>query len=372
VCQPVPDASQQEPGDAVKAFVGDNPGNPMYKFLLLSLLLLFTAAAQAAPDGEKLFQIQCSVCHGQDGRGGVGVPLSLPSFIDSVSDEYLKITIREGRPGRIMPSFTRLSDAQIGAIVAYMRGWSTQPAISRNTAPVNGDSEHGAQVFSQYCARCHGADGRGGKGTGVTFSRKRDLPIIAPALNNPGFLAAASDQMIKNTIIHGRAGTPMSPMLAAGLSEADVDDVVSYIRSFQQHQQTTAEKEVPPPALIADSPYSLDETVENIKQSIANQNFTLIRVDYLEHGLVPAGQENHKQVVVHFCNFGFLFKALAIDPRIGMFLPCRVTVVEKDGKVQILAMNPERLSSLFNNDELNSACKEMTGVYKTILEDSVL
>ena len=342
------------------------------RYLLLPLLLMFMVSIQAAPDGEKLFQKHCSVCHGQDGRGGVGVPLSLPSFIDSVSDEYLKITIREGRPGRIMPSFTRLSDAQIGAIVAYMRGWSKQPAISRNMEPVVGDSEHGEQVFAQYCVRCHGENGRGGKGTGVTFSRKRDLPIIAPALNNPGFLAAASDQMIRHTIIHGRAGTPMPSMQSTGLSEADVNDVVSYIRSFQQHQETTTEEDVPPPALIVDSPYSLDETVENIKQSITNQNFTLIRVDYLEHGLVPAGQENRKQVVVHFCNFGFLFKALAIDPRIGMFLPCRVTAVEKDGKVQVIAMNPERLSSLFNNEELDSACKEMTDVYETILEDSVL
>jgi len=344
----------------------------MTRYLLLPLLLLLMAVARAAPDGEKLFQKHCSVCHGVDGRGGVGVPLSLPSFIDSVSDEYLKITIREGRPGRIMPSFTRLSDAQISAIVAYMRSWSTQPAISRNMEPVVGDSAHGEKVFAQYCSRCHGKDGRGGKGTGVTFSRKRDLPIIAPALNNPGFLSAASDRMIRNTIIHGRAGTPMSPMLVAGLSETDVDDVVSYIRSFQQQQRSSAEKAVPPPVLIADSPYSLDETVENIRQSILNQNFTLIRVDYLEHGLVEKGQENRKQVVVHFCNFGFLFKALAIDPRVGMFLPCRVTAVEKNGKVQIIAMNPERLSGLFNNEELNSACKEMAGVYETILDDSVL
>ena len=346
--------------------------NPMKKYLLLPLVLFFMAGAQAALDGEQLFKKHCSVCHGDDGRGGVGVPLSLPSFIDSVSDEYLKVTIREGRPGRIMPAFSMLSDAQISAIVGYMRSWSKQPAITDNMAPVKGDSAHGAQVFSQYCAHCHGADGRGGTGTGVTFSRKRDLPIIAPALNNAGFLAAASDQMIRNTIIRGREGTPMTPMLVKGLSVTDVDDVVSYIRSFQQQHQTPAEQEVPAPSLIADSPYGLDETVENIKQAIANANFTLIRVDYLEHGLVEEGQENRKQVVVHFCNFNFLFKALAIDPRVGMFLPCSVTAVEKDGKVQVFAMNPQRLSSLFNNDELDSVCKEMTGVYKNILEDAVL
>ena len=76
--------------------------------------------------------------------------------------------------------------------------------------------------------------------------------------------------------------------------------------------------------------------------------------------------------MLHFCNFGFLFKALALDPRVGMFLPCRVTIVEKDGKVSVMAINPLRLSRLFNNDELDEACKHMHEVYVNILEDAVL
>jgi cytochrome c oxidase cbb3-type subunit 3 len=43
----------------------------------------------------------------------------------------------------------------------------------------------------------------------VTFSRRRDLPFIAPTLNNAGFLATASDDMIRHTLRHGREGTPM-------------------------------------------------------------------------------------------------------------------------------------------------------------------
>jgi len=344
----------------------------MKKQILTLLLLLTASIVNAAPDGAALYRQHCSVCHGEDGKGGVGVPLSLSSFIDSVSDEYLRITIRVGRPGRIMPSFPKLSEAQVNAIVEHMRGWSEGPAVTHNTEPVTGDAKNGEALFARHCAQCHGEDGKGGTGTGVTFSRKRELPIIAPALNNPGFLAAATDTMIKDTLIYGREGTPMTSSLVAGLSEDDVDDVVSYIRSFEKQQDDVAHAEMVEAVITAESPYTVEETIENLKMAIADQNFTLIRTDYVEHGFVDEGQENKKQVVLHFCNFSFLFEALAIDPRIGVFLPCRVTVTEEDGKVQVATINPMRLSGLFNNDELQAACREMTGIYQTIIEDAVL
>ena len=344
----------------------------MIRFIVLVVLVAgLTGLVQAAPDGEQLYQMHCSVCHGTDGGGGVGVPLSMPAFIDSVSDAYLESTIRHGRPGRIMPAFSRLSDAQVDAVVGYMRNWSGKPAASYDHTPVKGNPEHGAGLYAKHCAQCHGEDGQGGKGTGVTFSRKRDLPIIAPALNNPGFLASATDAMIKNTLIYGREGTPMTSALVAGLSEQDVNDLVAYIRSMKPSQIEPVDEDVDSMIAVY-SPYGMDETIENLKQSITDQNFTLIRTDYLDHGFAEEGKENEKQVVLHFCNFGFLYEALVIDPRVGLFLPCRVTVVEHEGKVQVMAINPMRLSKLFNNDELDSACKEMTRIYESILEDATL
>jgi len=346
------------------------------KILANLLILLFSISAYSAPQGDKLYVTHCSACHGMDGMGGVGVPIALPSFLNSVSDEFLKQTIRHGRPGRIMPAFAVLSDAQLGAIVNYIRSWSGKPAPAEDATPVKGDSKRGQQLFKHYCVQCHGEDGLGGKGTGVTLSRKRDFPIIAPALNNPGFLAAASDVMIRDTIMLGREGTPMTSMLVAGLSEEDINDIVSFIRSWEKAANESVLKskqvEEEPPVIVKDSPYGLNETVENLKQAITDQNFKLIRTDYLEHGLVEEGKENKKQVILHFCNFDFLFHALAIDPRVGMFLPCRVTIIERDGKVQLSTINPKRLSRLFNNQELDQACDEMYEVYSTLLEDATL
>ncbi len=346
------------------------------KYFVLLFTIAFSLNVYSAPHGDELYARHCSSCHGIDGKGGVGVPLALPSFINSVSNEYLEKTIRHGRPGRIMPAFISLSDAQVSAIAKHVRGWSDKPVPAEDATVIKGDSEHGKELFANFCASCHGAEGSGGKGTGVTFSRKRDLPIIAPALNNAGFLAAASDVMIRDTITFGREGTPMTSMLVAGLSEKDIDDIVSYIRSLEKPaadlKQTLNDSDSDSPVIIMDSPYGLDETVENLKQAITDQNYTLIRTDFLEHGLVEEGKENKKQVVLHFCNFGFLFQALSLDPRVGMFLPCRITVIEKNGKVQISTINPKRLSKLFNNHELDEYCDEMYEVYNTLLEDATL
>jgi cytochrome c oxidase cbb3-type subunit 3 len=344
------------------------------RLIIIVFMAFFGAEAMAAPDGAQLYARHCATCHGDKGGGGVGVPIALPSFLVSVDDDFLRQTIRHGRPGRVMPAFAQLSDAQIDAVVGHIRSWSTKPAPEFVATPVKGDTGHGKSLFATHCVACHGEHGEGGKGTGATFSRQRDLPIIAPALNNPGFLQAATDEMIRHTLLHGREGTPMRSFLQQGLSENDIRDIVAYVRSFEKAMRDSRPVNVVPKekVIVAESPYSLDETVENLKNAIVSQNFLLIRTDLLEHGLVEEGKESNKEVILHFCNFKFLYDALAIDPRVGMFLPCRVTVVEREGKVQVMTINPLYLSHLFNNDELDEACKHMHGIYTAIIEDATL
>ncbi len=350
------------------------------RLLWLLMLLPLAGLAQAAHDksdtdrGEALYRQHCAACHGYDGTGGVGVPLALPDFQYSVTNKFLETTIRLGRPGRIMPAFSSLSDEEIKAIVKYIRRWAPGKPFVYPVEPVRGNRERGKKLYAKYCAACHGPNGEGGKGTGVTFSRPRDLPIIPPALNNPGFLAAASDQFIKATLMNGREGTPMISFLKQGLSEQDINDLVVFVRSFEEnplprHQQPIETDEA---TIVYDSEYDFQTTINNLKDAAVGNNFIIIREQKLETGFVPAGEENPKQHIIYFCNFGFLNKALAIDPRVGLFLPCRVTVVEHEGKVKVYAINPNRLSRLFNNVELNRLCREMNDTYVSIIEDATL
>ncbi|GAO37116.1 cytochrome C [Sulfuricella sp. T08] len=346
----------------------------MHKIITLTLLVLAGSfQAQAASDGARLYARNCAACHGENGGGGLGVPLSLPSFQATVSNDYLHQTIRLGRPGRVMPT-SALPDTDIDAIVSHIRSWNKAPAPQFSTTPVKGNAEHGRALYAAQCAACHGAGGEGGKGTGVTFSRPRDLPIMAPALNNPGFLAAASDSMIKKTLMNGREGTPMVSFLKQGLKEKDIDDIVSFIRSLEKISRPRHAEvlETEQAVLTVDSPYDLKTTIENVKRAASSNNFLFIREQPLSHGLAPTGQEDPRQQIIYFCNFSMLNAALATDPRVGLFLPCRITVVEQNGKVKMMTVNPKRLSKIFNNAELNTLCDEMTKHYLTIMEEAAI
>ncbi|ROR34404.1 c-type cytochrome [Inmirania thermothiophila] len=332
-----------------------------------AVLLLAAAAAAAAPDGAALYGRHCAACHGDDGSGGVGVPLALPDFLATMTDRYLAETVRRGRPGRVMPAFPELSEEEVAAIVAHVRRLGGVPAPRYAPRPARGDAARGARLYAR-----HGAAGEGGRGTGVAFARPRDLPVVPPALANPGFAASVSDEELRATLLRGRRGTPMPAAADLGLSGEDVEDLVAHLRRLGSAAAPRAAGRDEPALLEAESAIGLEETVEAVKRAVVGQNFRLIRVQYLDQGLVPEGTEDRRRVIVYFCNFAFLYEALAIDPRVGLFLPCRVTVVADGDRVRVMAVNPKRLSVLFNNAELDAACARMAEIYRAILEEATL
>lgn len=341
--------------------------------LLFILLSGVSMTAQSAPSGERLYDTYCAVCHGADGDGGVGVPLALPDFQYGVTDDFLAKTIRHGRPGRVMPAFKHLNDDDINALVKHIRSWAPGKPIAPPAKKITGNLKRGGQLYQQHCASCHGANGEGGKGTGVTFSRPRGLAIIPPALSNSGFLASASDTIIKATLMNGREGTPMVSYLKQGLSEKDINDIVVYVRNFEKAPFDKGRKpQVDEQVISYESPYDLKTTIDNITKAAIGKNYRIIRQQALDDGLAEKGKENNKQVIIYFCNFQLLNEALAVDPRVGLFLPCRITAVEHAGKVNVYAINPKRLSSLFNNYELDKLCDEMYDTYTSIIEEATL
>ena len=342
--------------------------------LLVFVLAAWSPAALYAlgPDGQALFEANCVVCHRKSGEGSIGLPLQKSKF-SSLSDEYLKKTIRNGRPGRIMPAFDRLSDSQVDAIVAYLREWSGAAAFKETGIAAKGDVENGSRLFTGHCANCHGEQGRGlGKGTGKSFSREREFKVIPPAVGNPGFLASASDDMLRETISSGRKGTLMGAYGKLGLTAQDIDDIIVYLRSLPTLSQVQEAEayEQPAPTIVWDSPYDFETTVSNLKQSLSGSNFRIFPDRYLEQGLFPEWELNKKQLTVRYCNFNQLYEILKIEPRLGIALPCRITVVEHDdGQVQLIAMNMALIARLFNNEQLERYAAELNTRQLDILEE---
>lgn len=345
-------------------------------YLAIMLLLagqLATGALQAA-DGATLYTRHCAACHGATGSGGVGVPLSLPDLHAVIDDRYLQETIRLGRPGRVMPAFKQLADDEVNAIVRHVRSFAKPASSTLKIKPPQGNASRGEALYAKHCAACHGARGEGSHGTGVTFSRPREMPVLAPALNNAGFLAAASDSVIKKTLVHGRTGTPMPSFSKQGLTNQNIDDIVAFVRSFGKQlpaaTATTAASQEPA-ILQRTSTRSVAETTERIKEIMTNYNMRIIRAVPFNQGMVDPRDENSQSMIVDGCDFGFLNQALAIDPRVGLFLPCRVSITQHQDKVLVMTINPKRLSTIFNNAELNQMCDEMYKLYNDMLDEAV-
>jgi cytochrome c5 len=85
-------------------------------------------------EGERLFQMTCISCHGQDARGivGLGKDLVDSEFVNTTDDSALMMFLKTGRPiwdpanttGVEMPARggnPALTDDQLLAIVGYMR-----------------------------------------------------------------------------------------------------------------------------------------------------------------------------------------------------------------------------------------------------------
>ncbi len=99
---------------------------PIRVFLALLALVLCAATAQAQSYGADIYQSKCKMCHGVDLKGNTpggkmthAQPLDTPEVIKK-TDADLIATTKKGK--NKMPEFaTKLSDAQISSVIAYIR-----------------------------------------------------------------------------------------------------------------------------------------------------------------------------------------------------------------------------------------------------------
>lgn len=180
-------------------------------------------------EGERLYNQNCIFCHQADaiGKPGFAPSLTNPEFLEISSDKFLLSTIRDGRPGTGMPPFAHLGRAQATNIVSYLRAHSERKnrasQVDRQTT-AKGDARLGRLWFEQICSTCHGpkGDGYSAGGTGT-------------AIGKAGFLSKVTDGFLRETIKNGRSNTRMlafqGPASLADLSNREIDDIITYLRT---------------------------------------------------------------------------------------------------------------------------------------------
>ncbi len=94
--------------------------------------------AESLQLGADLYAQSCSRCHGPDGQGTGRAPaLNVKGFLTDTNDAAIQQIITLGVPGTAMPAWgDRLTDAEIQAIVGFIRAW--QPTAPEVAEPARG------------------------------------------------------------------------------------------------------------------------------------------------------------------------------------------------------------------------------------------
>lgn len=175
---------------------------------------------EALKIGQRLFSQNCSQCHGSDARGQRGFPnLTDNDWLYGGTPDKIKETLIMGRNAMMPGWIDTMGEQGVKEVAAYVLSLSNRPISDKS--PLKGLADAGQARFA-VCAACHGTDGSGNQALG------------APNLTDNIWLYGGTDELLIETLTHGRAG--VMPAFNETLGEKKVHLISAYVYSLSQGQ----------------------------------------------------------------------------------------------------------------------------------------
>lgn len=197
--------------------------------------------------GRTVYEKNCLECHGARGKGDGSTArrlslhprdLALGVFkchcsADGTlaSDDDLKRVITKGMPGTPMVAHASLGDADLTALVGYVKALSPRfataaaprceapPAAAPSAPDLVAEGRHLYRLLR--CTNCHGPAGKGNGPMAATLKDDWGSPIRPRDYTAGLFKCGNDDQDLFRTIQNGVGGTPMAPFRDAVLFAGD-------------------------------------------------------------------------------------------------------------------------------------------------------
>jgi mono/diheme cytochrome c family protein len=198
------------------------------------------ALAHADKDaGRALYNQRCWPCHGPTGRGNGPAASSLqpppadftdPDKVAQRPAARLYSVLKRGIPGTAMAAQS-LSEKQTFDLISYIRSLVRYDEQENPRAEPRspGDARKGKETYEKRCWACHGSEG-GGDGPAAA-----DMIPAPTRFTDYEAMRRRSDQDWYAAI---QSGVPGTAMYAQRLSDAEVLDLLSYLRSLGRRPPT--------------------------------------------------------------------------------------------------------------------------------------
>ncbi len=123
---------------------------------------------------------------------------------------------------------------------------------------------------------------------------------------------------------------------------------------------------------IVETNKSFEKVVADLDVAVKSHKFGVLHVHDIASTLRSKGFEYAEECkVFEVCNPGQASKVLAIDLRLNMALPCRISVYTEKGQTKIGMIEPAMMLSQLSNDEtLAAIAKEVEATMIKIIDES--
>lgn len=107
---------------------------------------------------------------------------------------------------------------------------------------------------------------------------------------------------------------------------------------------------------------SFDEAVRMVEQETKSAGFKVLYIHNVTTTLKEKGFEIEPFKIIEICNAKSAYTVLQADIKIGLCLPCKINVYQKDGQTYISGMRPVILPQFFPQANLGNLPAETTTI----------
>lgn len=112
-----------------------------------------------------------------------------------------------------------------------------------------------------------------------------------------------------------------------------------------------------------------DQALNDLEANLAGAKFGVLWSLDVPAKLKEKGVEfNQPYRILEVCNPAKAKQALEIDPKVGFFLPCKLTVYSKDGKTEMGMLRPTMVMDVVGNAGLKEFTAEVDKTLKDVLD----
>lgn len=112
-----------------------------------------------------------------------------------------------------------------------------------------------------------------------------------------------------------------------------------------------------------------EEAAEKVRQELMAQGFgVLTEIDVKATLKKKLNKDFRRYLILGACNPELAFRALSLEDKLGVLLPCNVVVQElADGEVEVSAMDPGIMQQLVDNPELREVALEVQRKLRAVI-----